>query len=135
MPKRKNKDGTCYACGSEHELRRLYQRSNSIWSLICRSCNNLKSKKHYDKSRALVFEYYGSQCACCHEKEQLFLTVDHVNNDGYEERWHNGNRITGVHIYPKIVKAGYPKKYQLLCMNCNHGKRMNNGVCPHEMVK
>jgi hypothetical protein len=30
------------------------------------------------------------------------------------------------------VKAGKPlANYQLLCSNCNHGKHLNNGVCPH----
>jgi hypothetical protein len=30
------------------------------------------------------------------------------------------------------VRNGFPPGYQVLCMNCNHGKRMNNGVCPHK---
>jgi hypothetical protein len=22
----------------------------------------------------------------------------------------------------------------VLCMNCNHGKRMNHGICPHQVT-
>ena len=135
MTKRKNEDGTCYSCGGRDGLRKLYKRTNGVWSLICRPCNNAKSKKYYDRKKTEVFSHYGNECRCCGETEINFLSIDHVNNDGHLEIRSSGSRISGVHLYPKLVKAGFPETYQLLCMNCNFGKRMNNGVCPHEMVK
>jgi hypothetical protein len=31
-----------------------------------------------------------------------------------------------------IIKSGFPNSFQILCYNCNNGKRMNRGVCPHQ---
>ena len=91
--------------------------------------------KHYEKSKQEVLAGYGNKCSCCGEQESKFLTVDHVNNDGCIERG-NRNKLNpnsyGLGLYRKIVKEGFPKRYQILCMNCNFGKRMNNGVCPHQ---
>lgn len=64
----------------------------------------------------------------------LFLSIDHINNDGHDHTWSTGKRIAGVHLYVKLLVAGFPAGYQLFCMNCNHGKRMNGGVCPHESI-
>jgi hypothetical protein len=30
-----------------------------------------------------------------------------------------------------LRRNNYPEGFQILCMNCQFGKRMNNGVCPH----
>ena len=34
-------------------------------------------------------------------------------------------------IFRKIIRGGFPANYQILCANCNWGKEMNGGVCPH----
>lgn len=50
-------------------------------------------RRHYEKQKALgitshqkdrkkCFDQYGAICACCGETEILFLTFDHINNDG-----------------------------------------------------
>ena len=80
----------------------------------------------------MVFDNYGRVCVCCGEDTFEFLSMDHVYNDGHVVKTNDGNRISGVHLYVKIVKDGFPDSYQTLCMNCNFGKRMNGGVCPHK---
>ena len=80
----------------------------------------------------IVFNHYGKVCNCCGEIMPKFLTIDHVNNDGYMEKTKNGNRISGVHLYYKIIRECFPDKYQVLCMNCNWGKSNNKGICPHK---
>ncbi len=85
----------------------------------------------YKKS---VLDYYGWKCNCCGETTPQFLTVDHVDNDGFLDKDSNGRRRTGYSLYYKIVKEGFGSKYQILCMNCNHGKRMTNDVCPHKLI-
>lgn len=30
-----------------------------------------------------------------------------------------------------IKMLNYPEGYQVLCYNCNCGKSINNGICPH----
>ncbi len=103
-------------------------------SFYCKPCWNTLRKEYYDNKKIIVFAHYGGSCNCCGEDTISFLSIDHVNNDGKDHRWKNGNRISGVHLYQKIIKANFPDLYQLLCMNCNFGKRMNNGVCPHVLV-
>lgn len=63
----------------------------------------------------------------------MFLTLDHIDNDGGEFRKKELGRRTaaGIHTYRWLKRNGYPDGIQVLCMNCQHGKRMNGGVCPH----
>ena len=89
-----------------------------------------KTRRLNGAMKEIVFSHYGWFCACCGEKERAFLSMDHVNNDGYKDRA-SGSR-SSAKLYRKIKKQGFPKTYQVLCMNCNFGKRMNNGVCPHK---
>ena len=81
-----------------------------------------------------VYEAYGGAvCACCGESELLFLSLDHEHNDGAAER--KELRTTGgACFYRHLKKRGFPPGYQVLCMNCNFGKRMNDGVCPHRLA-
>lgn len=94
-----------------------------------------KEFNRVEKLRKEVFAAYGNKCSCCGETEPLFLTIDHVFNDGAEERKKNfGSQAgTGVgNMYRLVKKKGFPKdRYALLCYNCNCGKARNKGVCPH----
>jgi len=78
-----------------------------------------------------VYDHYGRYCKCCGELNELFLSVDHVNNDGNKERRGSGGHSTT--LYTKIIKEGFPDTYQILCYNCNLGKSRNGGICPHEV--
>jgi hypothetical protein len=81
-----------------------------------------------DKHKDSVYTAYGNKCVCCGETEPLFLTIDHVNNDGNIERKLNSQG----NLYSRIISAGFPDTFQILCWNCNTGKMRNNGVCPHQ---
>jgi len=87
------------------------------------------------KLKKSVYEGYGNKCNCCGEVEPMFLTIDHVNNDGFKDKTKGGigYRILGITLYKKIIEENFPSKYQLLCWNCNCGKARNKGVCPHEI--
>ena len=82
--------------------------------------------------RAHVIERYGNKCMCCGETCLDFLDIDHVNNDGKEHR----RSITsgGISICRWAVRNGYPDSLQVLCSNCNQGKRRNGGICPHKRL-
>lgn len=69
---------------------------------------------------------YGLKCACCNENELAFLTIDHVNNDGYLTPLK-----TSLALYRLVIKEGWPKQYRVLCFNCNTGRHINGGTCPH----
>lgn len=80
--------------------------------------------------------YGGIICKCCKEENIKFLTLDHIYNDGFLSRLLiNGKRVY-TEDYQKLKKQGFPNKdrYQVLCMNCNFGKQINGGKCPHEDI-
>jgi hypothetical protein len=64
---------------------------------------------------------------CCGEVESVFLTIDHVQNNGAEQRRRG---IYGSGLYKWLKRMKYPKGYQILCWNCNEAKRIL-GACPH----
>lgn len=37
-------------------------------------------------------------------------------------------------FYEWIIRNNFPKDLQILCWNCNMGKNVNKGVCPHKVV-
>jgi len=76
--------------------------------------------------------YGGYKCSCCGEQEESFLCLDHINNDGYAHRKQIGHR-GGIGIYLWIIRNQFPPCFQVLCYNCNQGKRLHNGVCPHQI--
>lgn len=82
---------------------------------------------------ATFIAYGGWKCACCGELERKFLTLDHINGGGNRHRIEIGGRkdSAGLPTYLNLYKRGFPPGFQVLCMNCNFGKRMNNGECPH----
>ena len=87
------------------------------------------SARSIKKQRFLVIKHYSKgkfECACCGEKEYRFLAIDHINNDGAKHR----KDVKAVNITWWLVKNGYPEGFQILCSNCNFGKRVT-GVCPH----
>jgi hypothetical protein len=89
---------------------------------------NDRQKKYQRKNKKKVFDHYGRVCVCCGEDEPLFLTIDHINNDGYAHRKEVGG---GSGFYRWLVLNGFPAGFQTLCWNCNCGRRLNGGVCPH----
>lgn len=109
---------------------------NGVCCIVCRKRINERVKKSNMSVRDEVYKHYGNICACCGETESKFLSIDHVNNDGAKHRkeiWTSASRrSSGSHLYRWIIKNNYPDGFQLLCMNCNHGKSRNDGICPHK---
>ena len=98
-------------------------------AIIKRGRNKMLERKRREKKddKELVYSHYGKICGCCGEAEIMFLTIDHVDNNGCSDR-----RINGTHIYRRLIREGFPKNFQVLCRNCNWGKHINGGVCPHK---
>lgn len=76
-----------------------------------------------------VFDHYGWSCACCGEDHVEFLVIDHKNDDGAEHR--RSMNVGGDSIYRWLVANDFPDEFQVLCHNCNWGKRL--GGCPHQL--
>jgi hypothetical protein len=105
--------------------------------LSCESCLDRQAVR-VQELKDIVFEAYGGyRCSCCGESTHEFLQLDHVNNDGAEHRKSVfGGRKTGSGrtLYLWIIRNEFPGIFQVLCANCNWGKRMNNGICPHQQT-
>lgn len=118
----------------------------------CKKCASLASRQWSQDNKQYAYEKwvilknnylhqihqgYGNKCSCCGETNPLFLTIDHVNNDGYKIRprnkagYHASTHFSG-HYYKRIIKENFPGYLQLLCWNCNCGKARNKGICPHK---
>lgn len=98
----------------------------------------LEKRRSWDQPRFIALRdevlaaYGGPKCACCGITEPKFLSLDHINNDGYQMRKIHG---LGSNLYRWVKKNGFPPIFQVLCMNCNHGKSRNGGICPHQRDK
>ena len=80
-----------------------------------------KNRQYNIKLRYTVLEHYGCRCVSCGETEPMYLCADHINNDGNEHR-----QIFKGNMYKWIIDNNYPDDFQILCRNCNWGKRVNN---------
>lgn len=90
-----------------------------------------KNLKKYYEQKKFIYDFYGYICNCCNEDNPRFLTIDHVENDGYKSR-NAGSRIYQIII--KDITNNGAHRYQILCYNCNCAKRLNEGVCPHKDI-
>jgi len=119
-----------YADNPEKHRRRQseYKRGDAKPRVL--EANRKWSAEYRATLRREMIEAYGSVCACCGEGEYQFLQLDHIENDGHIDR---KIHRTSCKLFARLKKDGWPRdRYQLLCANCNFGKMMNGGVCPHK---
>jgi len=127
---RKNREKVCAAKRKAHHE----NRKNPDWV----KSEQKRGREYWQQLRhEAIMAYGGYECACCGETEEMFLSLDHVHNDGASHRREIGagigNGKGGSSRTLKWLKDNsYPDGFQVLCMNCNHGKARNNGICPHQ---
>lgn len=88
----------------------------------------LWSREYRLKKKKEVLDYYGGECSCCGEKEMDFLTIDHIDGNGNKHR--KEIRTKSMTYWLKMNK--FPPGFQVMCFNCNCGRSINKGVCPHK---
>ena len=93
--------------------------------------NSIKSLKYNRKLKREVFSHYGKVCECCGCDDIDMLSMDHIEGGGREQMDSNGIN-GGSCFYKWLKKKGYPPGLRVLCMNCNLGRFINGGVCPHK---
>lgn len=84
------------------------------------------------KLKIEVLSYYDElRCHCCGETEVKFLTLDHMDNDGADDRKITGG---GHAAYRWLKSNGFPpRNFKASCQNCN-AARYYYGVCPHKQM-
>ena len=101
-----------------------------------------KKYRHTEKFRAYMRKYQkeyhrrgrlevllaagGIKCKKCGFDDWRALQIDHVNGDGLLER----KQIKSNARHLKKIKEN-PKRYQVLCGNCNWIKKYENGETKH----
>lgn len=78
-------------------------------------------------------------CSRCGEDDPDVLVLDHINDDGRQEREKlniasrdsNGGVIRGQRSYEVYKKNGYPEGLQVLCANCNTKKQICKNRSEH----
>ena len=138
------KDGYYPECADcQRTKARQYYRDNrerlkvkgSLGHFMNRERRLALSKRNRERMRDEAFAHYGGYvCSCCGETEKLFLTLDHIYNDGNTHR--KGAKLkTGVATYYWLRRNEWPANFAVMCWNCNAGKHRNNGICPHQKEK
>jgi hypothetical protein len=82
----------------------------------------IRCRQTYSRAKQRVFEHYcpdGPRCVLCGFDDPRALSIDHVNGGGNAHR----KVLKGVNLYRWIERNGYPKDFQVLCMNCQFIKR------------
>lgn len=118
--------GRCKGCGGE---------VSSIDNKNCDDCRRKgaeRSARSVQEAKVAAYTAYGGcRCVCCGETEPVFLSLDHMDGSGSAHRKEIG---PGAQIYFWLKRKRYPPGFQVLCHNCNLGRHLNGGVCPHKQV-
>jgi hypothetical protein len=79
-----------------------------------------RRKRGAEQKQAAFNAYGGVVCALCGEIDVDVLCLDHINNDGAEQR--REGQGSGLKLYTNLKKLGYPSGFRVLCFNCNSSK-------------
>ena len=119
-------------CAKEYYLKnkdrdRVRRReARTSWRLANPEKAKAQWQRAREKLRLLVLNYYSNNslsCKGCGINDVDVLTLDHIANDGAEQRKHLKG-ADGFNFYRWLKRNGFPKGYQVLCWNCNHKKEL-----------
>lgn len=83
-------------------------------------------QKQWEEDKLSVVSHYSNgtmDCKKCGYSDIRALSIDHIKGDGAKHR-----REIGQHnLYKWLINNNYPDGYQVLCMNCQVIKRIENG--------
>ena len=111
---------TCNKCSLQkfkQEFAPRFDAKRQYTRKTCRACKNEQTRNVWRKLRVEIFDHYGWECKCCGETIEQFLSLDHINNDGYLDKNPNGDKKSGKELYLLVKKEGFPDRFQTLCMN------------------
>lgn len=109
--------------------------SSRRWRRDNKERDNELGVRERNRLKLDVFKHYsvdGIKCCKCGFDDIRALTIDHINNNGAEERRKLfGHRMyAGTTFYRWLRKNDYPDNgYQVLCFNCNWIKKTEHQKC------
>lgn len=108
----------------KQRYRGSWQQRNPEWRR-----QNLSTK--YRSLKTQVFHAYGGKCKLCGFADDRALHIDHVLENGADDR----RKRTPLQRLSAIVQDGFPADYQLLCANCNTIKSCEAGTLRYTQVR
>lgn len=88
--------------------------------------NKDRTKLYYRRIKKKVLDKYGEKCNCCGESNFMFLTIDHINNDGNIDRFNSS--VSSIGFYSKLLRENIREDLQVLCFNCNLRQKYKSEV-------
>lgn len=120
--KKERKDaGFCTRCGTKND-----NECNHCDE--CRKKDSERSSEQRQELKTVVMAHYGKsgEPVCCWPDCQMgdldMLTIDHIKDDGAEDRKKNGKG--GDYLYRSLIAKNFPEGYQTLCWNHQWKKRL-----------
>jgi|CXWL01.1.fsa_nt_gi hypothetical protein len=138
-------------CGKTDEEAPFY---NLKTRTACVKCEKTRMKAYRARDRLLALQAYGGEhpkCSCpgCEENHLQFLSIDHIDGNGANQRRalrqaqkqtketlkhtrDSDNNPGGSVFFRWLRLNNYPEGYRVMCYNCNTARA--NGPCPvHEI--
>jgi len=107
----------CFNCNCGKHAYSVCPHNKDIFEKESEAKHKIAANKSIWKLQLNVIKGYGGKCELCGEDNPHFLTIDHTNGGGIQER-----KVLGgwKKLYRKLRDNNYPKNnYRLLCYNCN----------------
>lgn len=120
----------CGTCGKQFVGSMDQRRYCSVECREVQVADQRKTARDGLRMRALRAYSDGDtpSCSCCREFVPQFLALDHINGGGRKQR----QELGGGGFWTWLRANNYPPGFRVLCHNCNFGRQINGGVCPHE---
>lgn len=99
-------------------------------------CHTHYMRDYMSEKRKTVINHYSNGtniCSCCGESIQILLTIDHMNDNGAEQRKYED--LNSFKLVMWLIKNNFPPGFQVMCFSCNSGRYLNGGICPHKDPK
>lgn len=126
-PPREAPDKRCPGCTTVKPAAEFYISVNARDGLTsyCASCTSSRNKASYRALRLRAVEHHGGGCKHCgYCADDRALAFDHVDGGGSAERKSSTSHRRRALLQEAIRDEN--GKFQLLCANCNHLKRLDN---------
>jgi hypothetical protein len=131
--------------GKRYKEERNHAEYTKNWRKENKDKNKASQRRAYEAIRLECFQHYSGleipECRCCGENMIDFLHLDHKDGDGANHRRllkeQTGRTILGgTSLYYYLKANDWPNDppFQVLCANCNLGKRISK-YCPHELER
>jgi hypothetical protein len=100
------------------------KESDAKWRNSNRDKISEYNKKRRLEAKHIILNKYGKSCVHCGFDDIRALQIDHIEDNGAEERKSlGGQKVSGANFYLYLIKQGLPEGYQTLCANCNNIKQ------------